>query len=100
MMVEFDGGGPEDAPTRGTKPDAEIDVVEGNGKPLIKSSKLDEDIASYRDTSRSYARQILFEKGPPEIYTRSPGLTLEGMTGDSTQAENDAGVLNGVIRVV
>ena len=100
MMVELDRGCPQDAPTCGTKPDAEIDVVEGNRKPLIKSSQLEEDIAPYCHASRRYAREILLETGPTEISSSSAGVAVEGMTGDSAQAENDAGVLNGVIRVV
>ena len=59
VVVELDRGRPNDAPTRGAKPDAKIDIVVRNGKLLIETALRKENIAADRDTTRGYAGQIL-----------------------------------------
>ena len=100
MVVELDRGRPDDAPTRGAKPDAKIDIVIRNGKSLIKTSLRKENIAADRKTTRGHAGQILLETGSAEVSAKSARLAVKGVTRDSAQAQDDAGMLNGVIGVI
>jgi len=100
VVAKLDRWRPEDSPTRGAKPDAKIDIVVRNGKSLIKTSLREEDIAADRQTSRGHAGQILFETGSAEVSAKSARLALKGVTRDSAQAQDDAGMLNGVVGVV
>jgi hypothetical protein len=100
MVVELDRGRPDDAPPRGAKPDAKIDIVKRNGKSLIETALRKENIAADSETTRGHAGQILLETGSTEVSVNSARLTVKGVTCDSAQAQDDAGMLNGVVGVV
>jgi hypothetical protein len=95
VVVELDRGRPDDAPTRGAKPDAKIDIVVRNGKSLIETALRKENIAADRETTRGHAGQILLETGSAEVSTKSARFAVKGVTRDTAQAQDDARMLNG-----
>src|SRR5438045_518234 len=81
-------------------PDAEIDVVESYRQvPLVQTAHLLVDRFAHREAGPSDGAQALREKGTPEVALGIARAPAEDVSGHPVQSEQDAGVLDRLVRV-
>ena len=101
VVIEFGERRPEIEVTGGADFQAEVDVVEGDGEVfLVEAADLVENLFADEETGGSDGAVVLDEAGAVEDAFGAAVEIAERVAGDAAEADDDAGVLHGVVRIV
>ena len=98
-MVELGEGSEDVGVACLTNTDAEVHIVEGHGIALIQTAHLVVDLLADEQTGGRVGVDVLYIVQPSHIAVGAGGIILVQMARHTADAEADAGVLDGIVRV-
>jgi shikimate 5-dehydrogenase len=100
VVIEFGVGGPNVAVAFLRKTQAQVYIVESNRERFVEAADVLEAVSLYSHASGGDSRHFLNQQGTAFIAGVSAGLPRVSVTRHASYSENDASVLNTIIRVV
>ncbi len=100
MMIHPRGRRPDDARAGTADLDAKVDIVEGGRKHRVEAAHRLEQIAAQQQAGCGQAGIVLLQRTAPEVAKLTAPHAAERVIGDVADAEQDAGVLHEVRRII
>src|SRR3546814_12965952 len=100
MVVQLGERRPDIAITGRPQSQAEVDIVERNLQPFLEPANLVIDLTTHQQTCAGDCRQPLGNTRPPAVARIAAWHARITVGRDAVDAQRDAGVLDGVVRVV
>jgi len=99
VVVQHGMRRPHVAVSRRADAQAQVDIVEGDGKTLVEPPHVVEHGLAHHEAGGGDRRQFLRQPQAPHLPGGSARLADVGMAGHAVEPQDDAGVLDAVVRV-